>query len=76
MYAPRSKKKDPEIWFFLPAQPGIETSFKRWNLVVISLLVLLVLGIFVAGLGSEALHGPLTSAPSQVVHHHTPIVHG
>jgi hypothetical protein len=75
MYAPRGND-ERELWCFLPAEPGIEHSFKRWNLIVISLLALLVLSAFVAGLGSEALHGAVASAPSQVVHHHAAIVPG
>jgi len=75
MYA-RREKDEPEFFYFLPAQPGIETSFKRWNVVVICLLALLVLGVFVAGWGSEVLHGSVVNGPSPVVHHHTAIVHG
>jgi hypothetical protein len=61
-------RSEPEFWYFLPAEPGIETSFRHSNLIVISLLALLVLGVFVAGWGS--VHAPVTSSvPPQVTQH-------
>jgi len=75
MYA-RREKGEPEFFYFLPVQPGIESSFRRWNLVVICLLALLVLGVFVAGWGSEVLHGSIANVPPQVVHHAATTVHG
>lgn len=66
---------EPNFWHLLAAEPGIEASFKRWNLIVITVLVFLVLGVFVAGLGSEVLTSPTaSSAPSQVTQH--PVHHG
>lgn len=63
---------DPGFWHLMPAKPGIEASFKRWNLILIVLLAFVVLGAFVAGLGSEALHGPIAnSSPSHAVQHTT-----
>jgi hypothetical protein len=69
----RTSRDEPILWHFLPAKPGIENSFKRWNLVVIALLVFVVFGAFIAGLGSNEIHAPVAgmSAPSaqHAVHH-------
>ena len=33
-------------WHFVPVNPGAELRFRRWNLVIIILLGMLVLGLF------------------------------
>lgn len=67
----RERKYQPEFWHLLAAEPGIENSFRRWNVIVISLLAFLLLGVFVAGLGSLALYGSSTasSVPSHATQH-------
>jgi hypothetical protein len=42
---------EQEHWFFRPAEPGIEASFRRSNLFTIIILAILVVGVFVAALG-------------------------
>ena len=37
---------DSQPWHFVPASPGAEVRFRRWNLVIIILLGMLVLGLF------------------------------
>jgi len=63
-------RSELDFWHFLPVKPEVETSFKRWSLIVIALLALLVAGVFVAGLGSLTLHSPVAaSAPPRAIHH-------
>jgi hypothetical protein len=37
---------DSQPWHFVPANPEAEVRFRRWNLVIIFLLGMLVLGLF------------------------------
>jgi len=37
---------DSQPWHFVPANPEAEVRFRRWNLVIIILLAMLVLGLF------------------------------
>jgi hypothetical protein len=56
---------EQEHWFFQPAKPDFEKSFRRTNLFVIILLVALVAGMFVAGLGPVFEAAPIAhSAPA------------
>ena len=58
------RSNDPETNFchLLPAKPGIEASFRRWNLIVISFLAFLVVGVFVAGISADLGHAGSSSA--------------
>jgi len=38
----------PLGWSLRPSAPGTEATFRRWNVVVIAILALLVLGMFMA----------------------------
>ena len=72
----RAKRDQPEFWFLLPPEPGIEVSFRRWNVVLITLLLFLALGVFVAGFGSEPRAGSAASKTSSgptptVAHSHS-----
>ncbi len=49
----RSKNSEPSPWHFVATKPGAEASFRRWNLVVISILALLVLGVLTVALIPE-----------------------
>ena len=42
------RRRDPDFepWYFLPRDPYAEARFRRWNIVIISILGLLVLGLF------------------------------
>ena len=65
----REQEFEREFWHLSAAEPGIEKSFKRWNVIVISLLVFLLFGVIIAELGSETLRSPIAgSAPHQGMH--------
>jgi serine protease Do len=46
----RSTDSDPQSWHLIPVEPGNKASFRRWNVIIISFLAFVVLGIFVAGI--------------------------
>jgi hypothetical protein len=50
----RSRNSDLPTWHFVPVQPGIEASFRRWNVVIIVFLAMLVLGLFTLALVPQA----------------------
>ncbi len=54
---------DPQPWHLLPAEPGDAAIARRWNLVIIAFLALLVLGLFTLALVPQA--GSSASAASQ-----------
>ena len=58
----RKSKCDSELWYLRPVKPGFEVSFRRWNLVLISLLAFLVVGAFVAGVGTQLGHAASSAA--------------
>jgi len=39
---------DPQPWYITPVTPGADARFRRWNLVIISILAAIFLGLFVA----------------------------
>jgi hypothetical protein len=60
----RSRNSDLPTWHFVPVQPGIEASFRRWNVVIIVFLAMLVLGLFTLALVPQA--GTAASLASKV----------
>jgi hypothetical protein len=48
----RNPNSAPGRWNLIPTEPGIHANFLRWNIIIISILAFLVLGAFVAGIGS------------------------
>jgi serine protease Do len=64
MRSMRSKDSDLPQWHFLPVKPGVEASFRRWNVVIIFVLAMLVLGLFTLALVPQA--GTAASAVSKV----------
>jgi serine protease Do len=64
MRSMRSKDSDLPQWHFLPVKPGVEASFRRWNVVIIFFLAMLVLGLFTLALVPQA--GTAASAVSKV----------
>jgi serine protease Do len=42
----RSSNSEPLLWHFVPVKPGMEASFRRWNIGLISMLIFIVLGVF------------------------------
>jgi len=46
----RNNDPDQERWFFVPVQPGTTASLRRWDVVIISLLSLLVLGLLLVAI--------------------------
>jgi hypothetical protein len=59
----RSNYHDGGPWHLIPGQPGMEASFRRWNLIIILFLAFLIVGIFLASIGSE--FGHVASAASK-----------
>jgi membrane associated rhomboid family serine protease len=57
---------EQERWFFRPADPGIEESFRRSNFFTIILLAILVAGLFVAALGPMLETAPMAHASPAV----------
>jgi hypothetical protein len=51
-----------EHWFFRPAEPGIERSFRKLNFVVFILLAFLVAGMAVAALRPSVPTAPMSHA--------------
>jgi hypothetical protein len=43
----------PPVWNLVSPEISNKTSIRRWNMVIILILALVVLGVFVAGVGSE-----------------------
>jgi S1-C subfamily serine protease len=58
----RSNDPETNLWHLLPAKPGSEASFRWSNLIVISFLVFLVVGVFVAGIGAQLGHAVSSAA--------------
>jgi len=76
------RKFDPQPWYLIPVEPGAEASFRRWNLVIITILAALVLALFVSAVvpqtnGSAAHHPPAkihqTLAPAPIEELQTPV---
>jgi|HubBroStandDraft_1064217.scaffolds.fasta_scaffold26568_3 hypothetical protein len=66
------RERAPEVWYLVPVPPAnvamSVASFRRWNYVIISILGLLVLGLFMLALvpaqvnkGSAAAQSPATA---------------
>ena len=51
----------PVVWSPTQLRPGIVASFRRWNTVIIAVLVFVVIGVFVAAIG-PGLEGRATAA--------------
>lgn len=59
---------DPDVWYLIPAQPEnvatAEASFRRWNLVITTILGMIIVGLFMLAIipksnnGSAAQHAP------------------
>ncbi len=65
-----SRESEPQTWYFLPAQHGDLTkgviSFRRWNMVIIAILGMMVLGLMLFAIvppppahSPTAAHAPL-----------------
>jgi hypothetical protein len=52
----RSSYSSPPSWNLLPPEIRNQTSLRRWNTVIILILGFVVLGAFVAGVGSNLEH--------------------
>ena len=61
--------RDPARYYFIPVRPGSVASFKRWNMVIISILAALVLGVLVAAVVPKP---PATHAINTRISHKSP----
>jgi hypothetical protein len=59
-------------WHFVPADPGAEVRFRRWNLVIIIWLGMLVLGLFLTAViprpGADSSFASRTPAKASTTH--------
>lgn len=46
----RSTNFSPDRWNLIPMEPHMNASFRRWNIVIISVLAALVFGVFIAAI--------------------------
>jgi len=60
----RSTLFEHRAWFIVPVRPGMERGYRRWNIVLISALAFIVIGVFVMTLTPELGHA--TSGTSGV----------
>ena len=60
------RNSDPQLWYIVPAKPGAEASFRRWNFVIISILAALVLGLFLAAIFPQAPGSAHHKAPTRI----------
>lgn len=61
----RSRNSDPQPWHFVPLKPGDEARARLWNFVIISILAVLVLGLFAVALVPQPNRG--ASAATKVL---------
>lgn len=60
----------PITWYCTQLRPGIVASFRRWNIVIISVLLFLVAGLTVAAIVSGFERAAtVTKHPSRMDHH-------
>jgi hypothetical protein len=59
---------DPPPWHIVPVKPGDEAGFRRWNIVVISILAALVLAVFLSVVVPQTPRSISHKAPSKVHH--------
>ena len=57
----RKTHSDPVVWFPTQLPPGFVASFRRWNIVITSILLFMVLGLALAGIVA-GLEGRTTTA--------------
>lgn len=57
---------DREPWYIVPVKPGAEASFRRWNLVIITILAALVLALFVATVVPQTTGSAAHQAPAKI----------
>jgi len=62
------RNSDPEPWYIIPVKPGAEESFRRWNLVIISILAALVLGFLLAAVVPQTPGNVTHKVPSKLEH--------
>jgi hypothetical protein len=66
----RRSDSGPIIWYPAQLRPGIVTSFRRWNIVIISILLFLVIGLTIAAIISGIERAASASKhPSRMDHH-------
>ncbi len=46
----RSTNFSPDRWTFIPIEPRMNASFRRWNIVIISVLAALAFGVLIAAI--------------------------
>jgi hypothetical protein len=60
------RNSDPQPWFIVPVKPGADAKFRRWNLVIISILAALVLGLFLAAISPQTPGTAHHKAPAKI----------
>ena len=57
---------DPQPWYIVPVKPGADARFHRWDLLIISILAALVLGLFFAVVIPQTSGSAVHNAPAKV----------
>ena len=58
-------------WYIVPVKPGADATFRRWNVVIISILAVLVLGISLALIIPQPTGSAAHRAPGKIHKHQT-----
>jgi hypothetical protein len=59
-------RSHPEPWYFVPVKPGSDASFRRWNVVIISMLAALVLGLLLTAALPQPPGSTVHKAPTKI----------
>jgi hypothetical protein len=59
----------PTRWHLVPPVPAGYAAFRRWNVIIISALAILVLGVFIATIGSGLENDAATSTGNSSYSH-------
>src|ERR1700739_4698142 len=64
-----------QLWHFIPVKPGVEANFRRWNIALISMLTLIVLGVFMIAVvpGTANSPSPANMVPLKIDTNPSPV---
>src|SRR5246127_4943904 len=71
----RRSNSEPLRWHFAPVKPGMEASFRRWNIGLISMLTFIVLGVFIIAVvpGTANSPSPANMVPLKIDTNPSPV---
>jgi hypothetical protein len=59
---------DPQPWYLVPLKPGSERGLRRWDVAIITMLAVLVLGLLLSAVVQPTPGGTAHKVPSKVHH--------